>query len=370
MMREISAADIEALLARWQGGPVTVEQVSDLGMTRSGAEALKRFGYGKPVQIIFRRADGGERRTVVLRRVGRNGFGRERGSDRAAEVWRDYHTFSKLPRHVPAEAMVLRHGNGTLEVVRDPAELLLLTGYVPGRPYAEDLFRLRQSGEGSARDRERVGVLAEYLAAIHEVKHDDPLLWRRRLRDLVGHGEGIMGLTDSYPADETVAPRALLLAVEEGANRWRWRLKAYPHRLSQVHGDFHPFNILFDGEKDLYLVDRSRGEWGAPEDDVSCLTINYLFFSLQRSGKLTGVFQELYELFWESYLDLTHDDELPEVIAPWFAWRALVLASPVWYPDIDPDVREKLLAFAQNVMAAPTFEWRAMNDYLAQPQPA
>ncbi|MBA2487362.1 MAG: hypothetical protein H0V35_14970 [Nitrospira sp.] len=46
-------------------------------------------------------------------------------------------------------------------------------------------------------DRTRVGTLAEYLATIHRVKHKDPQLYRRRLRELLGHGECIMGLTDS-----------------------------------------------------------------------------------------------------------------------------------------------------------------------------
>ena len=41
--------------------------------------------------------------------------------------------------------------------------------------------------------------MAGYLASIHRVKRRDADLYRRRLRELIGHGECIMGLTDSYP---------------------------------------------------------------------------------------------------------------------------------------------------------------------------
>jgi hypothetical protein len=36
-----------------------------------------------------------------------------------------------------------------------------------------------------------------------------------------------------------------------------------------------------------------------------------------------------------------------EVIAPFLAWRSLVVASPVWYPNISNDARHTLLRFAE-----------------------
>jgi len=244
---------------------------------------------------------------------------------------------------------------------------------VRGQPYADDLLRIRDEGAGTDLDRNRAQTLAAYLAEIHAVKHDDPLLWRRRLRDLIGHGEGIMGLTDSYQQASPDGPQEPisftnieeLQALEVMANEWRWRLKPLGHRLSQVHGDFHPFNVLFEEGSKFRLIDRSRGRWGEPADDVSCMTINYLFFSLQRYGRLTGPFMELYTTFWETYLPQSDDHELLAVIAPWFAWRALVLASPQWYPSLTDNVRRQLLTFARRVMAEPCFDWQAINSYLA-----
>ncbi len=207
-------------------------------------------------------------------------------------------------------------------------------------------------------------ALADYLSGIHAAKHDAPLLWRRCLRNLVGDGEGIMGLCDSYPGDVALSSADALQAIEAAAIRWRWRLKPHTARLSQVNGDFHPFNVLFGDTTDFVVLDRSRGAWGRPADDVSCLTINYLFFALQRYGVLAGPFAELYTTFWSRYLEHIEDEDLVHVIQPWFAWRALVLASPQWYPSLADDVRRKLFTFAKEVLATERLDWQHINEYL------
>ena len=164
-------------------------------------------------------------------------------------------------------------------------------------------------------------------------------------------------------ADEPIITQERLLTIETAANGWRWRLKPLSHRLCQVHGDFHPFNVLFGEGTDFTVIDRSRGAWGMAEDDVSCLVINYLFFGLQQNGRFSHPFTDLYHTFWQTYLD-NHDDlELFDTIAPWFAWRALVLASPKWYPTISHATRHQLLTFAQNVLAAPTFDYVHVESY-------
>jgi hypothetical protein len=353
---------IEAYLTRLTGKRVKIEHLRELGSGSTGAAALKAFGYGRPLCIDYYVDERPQR--AILRQVNRNGFGRERDSDRVAEVWLDYGAFNRLPRHVQALDIVALTRNGTLESLGQAQDVLLLTDYMPGQPYADDLLRIRDQGEYSEQDVHRAKVLAAYLADIHAVKYDDPLLWRRRLRDLVGHGEGIMGLADSYPVDFAPASANDLRAIEDAANAWRWRLKPLSHRLCQVHGDFHPFNVLFTEGESFNLLDRSRGEWGEPADDVSCMTINYLFFSLQRYGWLDGPFVKLYTTFWETYLAQSPDDELLSVIQPWFAWRALVLASPQWYPTLEEAVRRKILTFARRVMAKRSFEWQQINRYL------
>lgn len=363
---ELETVQIETYLAGVMGQQVQIRQIGVLGQKDTGAAAhkaaLKAFGYGQPVYVDFQ-ADHAAPQRIVLRQVKRNGFGREMSSDRAAAVWLDFHTFNHLPRHVLARDMVAIRGDGHLTSVGQAEELVLVTDYAPGAPYAQDLMRIRDMGYLEEQDCRRARALANYLAVTHARKHNDPLLWRRRVRDLIGHGEGIMGLTDSYPADFPLISPADLCALEQKANEWRWRLKPLAHRLSQVHGDFHPFNVLFSDDDTFTLIDRSRGAWGEPADDVSCMTINYLFFSLQRYGRLEGPFQDLYQAFWETYLRQTEDRGYPAVIQPWYAWRALVLASPQWY-NVTDEVRWKLLAFARTVLDTPHFDWRAINRYL------
>ena len=179
---------------------------------------------------------------------------------------------------------------------------------------------------------------------------------------LVGDGECIMGLTDSYPDHPLFTPR-VLEEIEHRAVTWRWRLKNRTERLRQVHGDFHPWNILFDCGLDFQLLDRSRGEFGDPADDVTCLTANYLFFSLQRSGRLEGIFETLFRGFWDRYLERSGDQEVLSVVAPFFAFRALVMASPVWYPHLSDSVREKLLRFILGVLEADRFDPVRVNSY-------
>jgi hypothetical protein len=354
--------DLKSYLETRFGDTVEISAISQLTGKAGAAEALKQFGYGRPFLVSCKIGDASRR--LVFHRIRPNSFGREREEDRVAAVWLDYRTFDRLPRHVGAVDMIIRTSAGKLKSIRDAEEMLLVTDFRDGRLYAEDLLRLRNDprlGEWDLRRAERLGV---YLAEIHQLKRDDPALWRRRLRDLVGHGEGIMGLTDSYPPDPAYAGPEDLRAIEEMANRWRWQLKPLSRRLSQVHGDFHPFNIIFEESERFWVLDRSRGEWGEPADDVSCLSVNYLFFSMQRFGRLEKPFAELHDTFWQAYLAAASDESLLEVIQPWLAWRALVLAHPVWYPTLEAGVRMNLLGFARRVMNLRRYDYTDVNRYL------
>jgi aminoglycoside phosphotransferase (APT) family kinase protein len=233
----------------------------------------------------------------------------------------------------------------------------MLAEFIDGHEYADDLLRLRAGEPLAPLDLERAEALADYLVEIHRVRGSDPGLYARRIRELVGHGECIFGVDDSYPEP------GLLPEIEKKCVEWRWKLKPRAHRLRQVHGDFHPWNILFREGADFSVLDRSRGEWGDPADDVVCLALNYLFFSLQRSGRLEGAFEALWRRFWERYLERSGDRELLEVAAPFIAFRALVMANPLWYPALDAGVRRQLFNLIGNVLDAPAFDPARANDY-------
>ena len=132
-----------------------------------------------------------------------------------------------------------------------------------------------------------------------------------------------------------------MAAIEKACVDWRAVLKQYTGRLSRVHGDFHPGNILFQGEKSFTLLDRSRGEYGEPADDVTALCINFIFFSLMEYGKMAGAYDEALKLFYEEYIGASKDEAVNEVCAPFYAFRAAVVANPLFYPDVtDRGARE------------------------------
>ena len=112
------------------------------------------------------------------------------------------------------------------------------------------------------------------------------------------------------------------------------------------------------------MLDRSRGEWGEPADDTATMSINYLFFSILKAGRLDGDLESMFRLFWDNYLEKSRDREMLDVIAPFYAWRGLVIASPVWYPHLQTSVRKMLFNFIENVLAADRFDPADVKRYL------
>jgi aminoglycoside phosphotransferase (APT) family kinase protein len=351
---------LESYLRATLGPTAGVRSLRVLGEVSD--DDVKRYGYGTAIEVVYT-LDGATRR-AVFQTVRPGPHGHETMPDRAQLLLSNYQTFSRLPRHAPALDIGTIHADGRLVSLGDSVEFFILTDHMPGRGHQADFFRLRETGDLTDRHVALADALCDYLAAIHSEKHEVPGLYRRRVRELLGHGECIMGLTDAYPDRHGFIDRALLEEIEHQALGWRWRLRDFEQRLTQVHGDFHPWNILFEDDDTFHILDRSRGEWGEPADDVTCLTINYLFFSLQRSGRLEGAFEALFQRFWQRYLKATGDDEMLRVAAPFFAFRGLVLASPVWYPDLSEEVRRSLFAFIRNVLDAEAFNPNQVNACL------
>lgn len=78
---------------------VDIEETRELAGQTSDIDiqALKRFGYGRPV-LVSCTVDG-RKEQMVFHSIRPNTFGREREDDRVAAVWLDFKTFNLLPRH-------------------------------------------------------------------------------------------------------------------------------------------------------------------------------------------------------------------------------------------------------------------------------
>jgi hypothetical protein len=362
-MARVAAAVIEpAALARYLTSVlaigVEVRALRPLGGDDTAADP-KGFGYGVPFEAdCF--IDGQPRAFVVSRTRPVPGFGHDYPADRAWQALYGHAAYNSFPRHARSLDVGFVRPSGELVSAADAQDFFQLVEKVQGHLYWLDLDRLLD-GRPDPLDTARAEALARFLAEAHADKHDDAALYTRRIRELVGHGECVMGILDSYPHPYPPLPPEACEAIEHKLVAWRWRLRERAHRLSRTHGDFHPWNILFREATDFSLLDRSRGEWGEPADDVAALAVNYLFFGMRRAAATgeRGVaepFRGLFHAFLSTYLKASGDLELLETLPPFLVFRLLVLAHPRWYPSLPAGVREDLIYVAQSLAGATRFD--------------
>jgi hypothetical protein len=367
---DLGPAAVARYLSGVLGAPVEVLALRPLGGQEEAADP-KGFGYGVPFEVEC--TVGGEVRSYVVSRTRpARGFGHDYPADRAWQALYGHAAYNDFPRHVRSVDVGIVRASGELSSVADAAEFFQLVEKAPGRLYWHDLDRLL-TNELEDLDVRRAVALAEFLAGAHARKHDAPALYQRRIRELVGHGECLMGILDSYPHPYPLLPPDVCEALERSAVAARWRLRGRHHRLSRTHGDFHPWNVLFTGGTEFWLLDRSRGEWGEPADDVAALGINYLFYGLRRRAARPGPraaepFRFLFTEFLETYLRASGDQEVLEVLPPFMAFRALVIAHPVWYPELTPATRRALIHFARHSMDDELFDPGDVRELLELPR--
>lgn len=349
-------AGLEARLLELVPGAriVSARALGDDDAGRSASEAHKQLGYGRPIRVELESPRGS--RTLVVHTARANDFGHDRRADRADAMLLAYDTFKLVPGHVPAvDVGAIRH-DGTLLPLGDTGELYLVTEWAEGGLYADDLRRVAETGVASELDLSRAEALATHLAQMHRIKGSHDGAYVRAIRDLVGHGEGIAGIVDAYPDDTPFAGRDRLEAIERSTLAWRHALKRRTARLRRTHGDFHPFNIVFPaGSASPVLLDTSRGSEGDPADDVAALTINYLFFGLRHRDRWEYGLGLLWQRFFETYVAQAELGVL-DTIAPFYAWRGLVIACPLWYPATHAEDRDRILSFVERALAAPRFD--------------
>lgn len=348
---EVHELEKHLSLLGYQGAKIL--DLFPLGPT--GQTDFKACGYGQPLRVHL--VAGGREHHLVFRTLKADRFGHDRRADRFAQVVLARDTFGAFPAHVAAIDAGAIDRRGRLISLGD-GEPYLLTEWVDGELYAKDLTELAGHDHARPRDLARARFLAEYLAQLH-AEVAPAAAYTRSIRDTIGSGEGIFGLVDSYEAGDPIATPKRLEGIETACVRWRSHLRAFSGRSRRTHGDFHPFNILFREGTDCSVLDASRGSAGDPADDVSCLSINYLFFAWVRRGSFNGALFELWSAFWERYLERSKDTEVLNVVAPFFAWRALVLANPLWYPAVGGAIREKLLEVTERLLAGALFDPRA-----------
>jgi len=354
-MRQLETYEAIAELTRTLFPGQHLVSVQPLGPDTSHANVEKVGGYSLPLKIALQGADGSQR-YLVFRTATPNEFGHDRRSDRAQAMLLAYDTFGEVPNHVRALDVGAIMEDGALRSLRGSGEFYLLTSFAEGILYSEDLRRIAQRGLTDPLDEKRCRALSTYLVTLHSTRLSNGQTYRRAVRDLVGHGEGIFGIVDSYPDGVPAASLSRLNQIEERCLTWRWRLRAREDRLRRTHGDFHPFNIVFGEGTQFTALDASRGCRGDPADDVTAMAINYVFFALDTPGAWQRGLGDLWRTFWNSYLESSGDSQLLQVAAPFLAWRGLVLANPRFYPGLSEKARDSLLALVERALGAAEFD--------------
>ena len=355
-------ARMERLVAQALEGAEILKVTALKSDTVESGVTAKDTGYGAPLRIDVRHQ--GALKSLVLHSATPNPFGHEYRANRAEEMLIAADTFELVPRHTRVFDVGAFRGEDFVSL-RGTGEFYLLTEYAEGRPYAHDLRQIGESAALRPEDLQRIDALVHYLVGTHSIKLPDVSLYTRSIRDLVGSGEGIFGIIDGYPAHADGTSREQLDLIESLCVGWRSRLKHRYTRLVRIHGDFHPFNVLFDDRSELHLLDASRGSAGDAADDVCAMAVNFLFFALDNPLSWRTAFQPLWQRFWTEYLEHSRDAGLLEVVAPFLAWRCLVLANPVWYPHLPAQARTSLLDFVIRTLRAKTFDPLSANQIFA-----
>ncbi|MBS7610155.1 phosphotransferase [Candidatus Bathyarchaeota archaeon] len=351
----------EEHLRRLFGVPLKILEIRKLG------EGFHAAGFLLSLDI------NGKRRNLVLRVLrGDIGWGHDYASDRAAVLLLQHRLFNRAPPKTCVQSLdvLCLKADGSLLSLKDSIEFFQLVEEVTeveGTPYVQDLHAIGRRGSLIERDRRRCQIAADYLVSLHSERRESPILYKRHIRDLIGHGEMLMGVIDTYPDPSSLSWTSSqeIEEIEVAAVRWRNRIKYLSHRLRRIHGDFHPFgNIRFREDDSIVVLDPSRFEYGEPADDLAALAINYIFLSLWHYGALSEPFRELLHIFFERYIRRTGDEEVLRVLPPFFAFRGLVIVHPLYYPEMDSRRRRKVLSFVRNVLDDDSFNLDKVDDYL------
>jgi len=358
-MLDMNLTDLERYLNETMGGGVELTGVGEIGKLEE--QGMKDFGYGKPLLVSYKK-DGKDAQAVISAMRG-DKYGHQFWWDRAKIMMLQYDTGKRMEKHVKPLGLGYIDESGVMVPVKDVQEFFIVNEKIEGRDYFNDLERIRK-GDFRKEDEELAREFARWLARVHSEKKLDPDLYIRRVRQTMGAHECINGLIDDYPHPYELFPPERFRSLEKRLVDWRWKLKGYTHRLAAVHGDFHPWNVLVTEDGDFRVLDRSRGEWGEPADDVSTMSLNFMLFGIYDKPELSGHFETMYRAFWDEYMQITDDTEMLEVIAPFYVFRTLVIASPAWYPNHPQKVREGLLRFMENVLDDERFDYQNINTYM------
>ena len=334
----IKKESVRKFLCQREGSGVKIVEFKKLGSGWHGTGY--RIGY-----LVK-----GKEKKTVLRILSPIGFSHDYSSDRGAVFLFQNKLSGRIPGHIRSIDVGGVTSKNDLVSVGDVEEFFQIVEVADGDPYMNDILRIAKDGKLSTGDIDKAVALSDYLVKLHSVKFKGNAavqrsLRLRHLRDAIGHGEMLMGVLDTYPDRLTWLSKETIAEVLRRAVSFNIRVRGTAFPLVRMHGDFHPGNIWFDSGRSFTLLDSSREEWGSAADDLTALSINYIWQAIDTTGSFQGPFKKLYDAFWGNYLKKTRDKTVEKLAPLFFAFRGAVVAHPVFYPDQSDSVRKKLFRF-------------------------
>ena len=316
-------------------------------------DRAKRIRHSRVWRVSFLDRDA-RRRSVILRNPVSVADGDQHIASRVRHALWQFQAFNRLPHHARAYAVGALGADGRQYDLGDVREPFILEEDVQGRDLMSDLW---DGTAGDDRVHRELLACARLLREVHRRELPDGADYRRSLREYTVR---YCRLLDTFPeGSEFVARHGE--AVTQSGLRWYWRLRGHPERLSVIHGDFHPGNILFrDG--DICVIDRKHLEYGDPNEDVAPLVVNVLVAALARHGRLTEPHVAQLSDFFAEYLRGGVNADYAEWMPPFVLTRLLVLANPDWYA-LEEGVRQRIWRFAAEVCELDRLAWQDLAEW-------
>ena len=349
---------IEKYLKEKYGG-----KISNINIEKLGSGVLGT-GYSLKFKI------NNKEKTLVLKSLFTENLGMDHYSDRASSLLDAHDNYNKMDNHVKSEDVIAQNEDNSLTSVGNAKEFYILMEEAKGDDLFKDFNKIKETKQLTNETKEKILTISNFLVELHKNKHKSIPLYRRKIRDTIGSGGSLIGLLDMHPdsAFEQFEKKWMSI-VSKSIRFWR-RSRDMHNRLCEIHADYHPGNLWFEDQK-LTILDRSRGRFGEPADDITAFIINPIMYSLITNGNFEGPFKEIFDIFWNNYFKKTNDKEMRKIMAPYIAFRVAVVTNPIFYNDESLGgkekakfIRTKMINLALNILKDNEFNPGKINWYL------